>query len=90
MHQGLCHVAKKDGKPVEGNAKCETHTTNAPFGWKTDFHFEASLVEETIPSNNTVWNPWIGNGNSGMDEVSLAKGIDETQLSKNHSKQPRK
>ena len=26
MHQGLCHVAKKDGKPVEGNAKCETHT----------------------------------------------------------------
>ena len=63
---------------------------NASFGKKADFDFEVSLVEETIPSNNKVWNPWIGNGNSEMVAVSQANGIGETQLSKGHGKRPKK
>ena len=80
----------KDGKPVTGNAKCETQTMNATFGKKTDFDFKVSLVEETIPSNSNIWNLWIVNGNSGMDTVAQANGIDETQLSKGHRKQQKK
>ena len=87
MYQTLCHVAVKHDKPVEGNAKGETRTMNAPFGKKTDFDFEVSLVEETIPSNNIVRNPWIGSGNSEMDAVSQANDTDKTQLSNGHRKQ---
>ena len=54
MYQKLCHVAKKDDKPVEGNAKCETQDMKALFGKKTDFNFEVSLVEKTIQSNINV------------------------------------
>ena len=35
-------------------------------------------------------NPWTGNGNSGMDAVAQANGIDKTQLSKGHRKRPKK
>ena len=57
---------------------------------KFDFDFKVSLVEETIPNASNVWNLWTGNGNSGMDVVAEANGIDETQLSNGHRKQLRK
>ena len=84
MYRKLCHVAAKHDKPVECNAKGETCTMIATFGKNFDFDFKESLVEETIPSNNDVWNPRIGNGNSGMDAVAQANGMDKTQLSKGH------
>ena len=90
MYRKLCHVAAKHDKPVECNAKGETRTMIATFGKKFDFDFKVSLVEETIPSNNDVWNPRIGNGNSGMDAVAQANGMDKTQLSKGHRKRPKK
>ena len=62
----------------------------ATFGKKFDFDFKVSLVEETIPSNNDVWNPRIGNGNSVMDAVAQANGMDKTHLSKGHRKRPKK
>ena len=90
MYRKLCHVAAKHDKPVECNAKGETRTMIATFGKKFDFDFKVSLVEETIPSNNNEWNPRIGNGNSGMDAVAQANGMDKTQLSKSHRKRPKK
>ena len=90
MYRKLCHVAAKHDKPVECNAKGETRTMIATFGKKFDFDFKVSLVEETIPSNNNEWNPRIGNGNSGMDAVAQANGMDKTQLSKSHLKRPKK
>ena len=63
---------------------------NATFGKKFDFDFKVSLVEETIPSDSNVWNHWTGNGNSGMDAVRQANGIDKTQLSNGHRKRPEK
>ena len=90
MYRKLCHVAAKHDEPVECNAKGETRTMIATFGKKFDFDFKVSLVEETIPSNNNEWNPRIGNGNSGMDAVAQANGIDKTQLSKSHRKRPKK
>ena len=90
MYLNLCHVATKHDKPVECNAKCETRTVTATFGEKFDVNFKVSLVEETIPSNNNEWNPRIGNGNSGMDAVAQANGMDKTQLSKGHRKRPKK
>ena len=90
MYQKLCYVVMKHDKPVKVNAKGETHNVNAPFGKKTEFDFEVSLVEETIPMNNNVWNPWIGNGNFGIDAVSQANDIDKTQLSKGHRKQQKR
>ena len=90
MYRKLCHVAAKHDKPVECNAKGETRTMIATFGKKFDFDFKVSLVEETIPSNNNEWNPRIGNGNSGMDAVAKANGMDKTQLSKGHRKRPKK
>ena len=75
-------LAVKLDKPVEGNAKGETHTMNPPFGKKTDFDFKVSLVEETIPSNNNVWNPWIGIGNPG-DAVSQAYDIEKIETTWN-------
>ena len=74
MYRKLCHVAAKHDKPVECNAKGETRTMIATFGKKFDFDFKVSLVDETIPSNNDVWNPRIGNGNSGMDAVAKEDG----------------
>ena len=90
MYRKLCHVAAKHDEPVECNAKGETGTMIATFGKKFDFDFKISLVEETIPSNNNEWNPRIGNGNSGMDAVAQANGMDKTQLSKSHRKRPKK
>ena len=90
MYRKLCHVAAKHDKPVECNAKGETRTMIATFRKKFDFDFKVSLVEETIPSNNDVWNPRIGNGNSGMDAVAQANGMDKTQFSKSHRKRPKK
>ena len=90
MYRKLCHVAAKQEKPVECNAKGETRTMIATFGKKFDFDFKVSLVEETIPSNNDVWNPRIGNGKSGIDAVAQANGMDKTQLSKGHRKRPKK
>ena len=90
MYQKLCHVAMKHDKPVEGNGKGETQDMNAPFGKKTDFDLVVSLVEETIQSNNNVWNHWTGNRNSGMDAVAQANGIEKTQLSHGHCKQQKK
>ena len=90
MYRKLCHVAAKHDKPVECIAKGETRTMIATFGKKFDFDFKVSLVEETIPSNNNEWNPRIGNGNSGMDAVAQANGMDKTQLSKGHRKRPKK
>ena len=90
MYRKLCHVAAKHDEPVECNAKGETRTMIATFGKKFDFDFKVSLVEETISSNNDVWNPRIGNGNSGMDAVAQANGMDKTQLSKGHRKRPKK
>ena len=90
MYQKLCHVAMKVDKPVGGNAKGETQTMNAQFEMKADFDFEVSLVEETIPSNKKVSNPWMGDGNSGMEAVSQVNGIDEAQLRKGHRKRPKK
>ena len=87
MHRRLCHGAAKHDKPVKSNAKGETQTMNATFERKSDFDFEINLVEETIPSHRNAWNTWIGNGNSGMDAVSQANGIDKTQLRKGHRKQ---
>ena len=37
-----------------------------------------------------MWNPRLGNGNSGMDAVAQANGMDKTQLSKGHRKRPKK
>ena len=48
IYQKLSHVALKNNKSEKCNAKCETHTMNEPFGKKTDFDFEVSLVEEAI------------------------------------------
>ena len=90
MYRKLCHVAAKHDEPVECNAKGETRTMIATFGKKFDFDFKVSLVEEIIPSNNNEWNPRIGNGNSGMDAVAQANGMDKTQLSKGHRKRPKK
>ena len=90
MYRKLCHVAAKHDKPVECNAKGGTRTMIATFGKKFDFDFKVSLVEETIPSDNNEWNPRIGNGNSGMDAVAQANGMDKTQLSKGHRKRPKK
>ena len=90
MYRKLCHVAAKHDEPVECNAKGETRTMIATFGEKFDVDFKVSLVEETIPSNNNEWNPRIGNGNSGMDAVAQANGMDKTQLSKGHRKRPKK
>ena len=90
MYRKLCHVAAKHDKPVECNAKGETRTVIATFGEKFDVDFKVSLVEETIPSNNNEWNPRFGNGNSGMDAVAQANGMDKTQLSKGHRKRPKK
>ena len=90
MYRKLCHVAAKHDEPDECNAKGETRTMIATFGKKFDFDFKVSLVEETIPSNNNEWNPRIGNGNSGMDAVAQANGMDKTQLSKGHRKRPKK
>ena len=90
MYRKLCHVAAKHDEPVECNAKGETGTMIATFGKKFDFDFKISLVEETIPSNNNEWNPRIGNGNSGMDAVAQANGMDKTQLSKSYRKRPKK
>ena len=90
MYQKLCHVAMKHHKPAKGNAKVETQIVNATFGKKTDFDFNECLLEETIPSHSNIWNPWTGNGNSGMDAVSQANGINKTQLSKGHRKRPKK
>ena len=87
MYLKLCHVAMKHDKPVEGKIEIEIQDMNASFGKKTDFDFEVSLVEETIPSQRNLWNPWIGNGNSGMDALSQANDIDKSQLSKGHHKQ---
>ena len=91
MHRKQCHVAMKHDKPAKGHAKIETQIVNAFFGKKTDFDFnEESLLEETIPSHSSIWNPWNGNGNSGMDAVAQANVIDETQLSNGHRKQLKK
>ena len=90
MYQKLCHVTVTRDKPVEGNARDDKQTMNATFERKSDFDFEINLVEETIPSHRNAWNTWIGNGNSGMDAVSQANGIDKTQLSKGHRKRPKK
>ena len=90
MYQMLCHVAMKQDKPVEGNTKGELSTMKAQFGKKMDFDFKVSLVEETIPSQRNLWNHWIGNGNSGMDAMAQANGIDKTQLRKVHHKQQKK
>ena len=90
MYPKRCDSAMKLDKPLEGSAKCEPQTMIAPFGKKTDFDLVVSLFEGTIPSNTNVWNTWIGNGNSGMDAVSQANGIDKTQLSKGHRKRPKK
>ena len=90
MYQKLCHAAMNRGTPVEGYAKFQTRTMNTPFGKKAEFDFEVSLVEEIIPSNSNIWNPWIGNGNSGLDAVAQANGIDKTQLSKSHRRQQKK
>ena len=77
----------KHDKPVEGNARGETRTISSTFGKKSEIDFKVSLVEEIILSQRNVWNHWIGNGNSGMDAVSEAYEIDETQLSNGHRKQ---
>ena len=90
MHRKQCHVAMKHDKPAKGNAKIETQIVNATFGKKTDFDFNESLLEETIPSHSSIWNPWNGNGNSGMDAVAQANVIDETQLSNGHRKQSKR
>ena len=90
MYRKLCHVAMKHDKPAKGNAKVETQIVNATFGKTTDFDFNESLLDETIPSHSNIWNPWTGNGNSGMDAVSHANDIDKTQLSKSHRKQLKK
>ena len=90
MYQKLCHVPMKHDKPAKGNAKIETQIVNATFGKKKAFDFNESLLEETIPSHSNIWNPWTGNGNSGMDAVAQANVIDETQLSNGHRKQLKK
>ena len=90
MHRRLCHGAVKHDKPVEGNARDETRTMSSSFGKKSKIDFKVGLVEEIILSHRNVWNHWIGNGNSGMDAVSQANDIDETQLSNGHRKQLKK
>ena len=89
-YRKLCHVAAKHDKPVECIAKGKRRTMIATFGKKFNFDFKVSLVEETIPSNNDVWNPRLGNGNSGMDAVAQANGMEKTQLSKGYRKRPKK
>ena len=90
MYQKLYHVALKHDKPEKGNAKAETHTMNEPFEKETDFDSEVSLIEEAIQSSNNVWDRWTDNGNSEMDAVAQANGIDKNQLSKGHRKQQQK
>ena len=90
MYRKLCNVAMKHDKSAKDHVKIETQVVNATFGKKTDFDFNESLLEETIPSHSSIWNPWNGNGNSGMDAVAQANVIDETQLSNGHRKQLKK
>ena len=52
MYRKLCHVAMKHDKPAKGNAKVETQIVDATIGKKTDFDFNESLLEETIPSHS--------------------------------------
>ena len=89
MYQKLCHVEMKHDKPVEGNAIGETHTMNEPFG-KKNFDFKLRFVEETIPSYSNIWNPWLGNGNSGMNAVAQANPNAYTQLRNGHRKHTEK
>ena len=63
---------------------------NEQFGKETDFELKARLDEEIIPSDFTVWNHRTGIGNSGMNAVAQANGLDEIQLSNGHRKQQRK
>ena len=90
MHRKQCHVAMKHDKPAKDHAKYETQIVNATFGKKSDFDFNESLLEETIPSHSSIWNPWNGNGTSGMVAVAQANVIDKTQLSNGHRKQLKK
>ena len=90
MYQNFCHVAMEHDNPLEGNSKSETQTMNAIFGKKFHFDFKIGLVEETNPSDSTVWSRWTGIGSSGMDAVAQANGIDKTQLSNGHRKKQRK
>ena len=78
MYQKLCLDVVTHDRSAKGNTKNETQTMISPFGKKADFDFKVSLVEGTIPSHSDVWNPWKGNGNSGMDAVSQANDIDKT------------
>ena len=71
------------------SAKGETQTMIATFGKQFDFDFKVSFFEEHVPSDSNVWNHLTGNGNSGMDAVAHANGIDETQLSNGHRKRPK-
>ena len=83
MYQNLCHDVVTHDKPLKSNDKSETQTMNSPFGKQSDFEFNVSLIEETIPSQSNVWKHWTGNGNSGMNAVAQANDIYKTQLSKN-------
>ena len=48
------------------------------------------MVQETFPRDCKIWNHWTGNGNSGMNAVAQANGIDKTQLNNGHHKQLKK
>ena len=57
----------------KANTKTDIQVLKAPFGKKTVFDFEVSLVEETIPKDGNLLNHWIGNDNSGIDVVAILK-----------------
>ena len=90
VFQKLCHGTMIGDKPVNDNTKNEAQALKEHFGRKTDLDFKENLVEETIPSDTIEWNHWNGNGNTGMDAVAQAIGIDKTQLSDGHRKRPKK
>ena len=90
MYQKLSRVAMNHDKPLDKNTKCETQAKNARLEKNFNFDFKIELFQETLPNDSTEWSRWTGNGNSGMDAVAQANGIDETQLSRGHRKRPKK
>ena len=76
MYQKLCRGTMRLDEPLDRNTKRETPSMNAPFGKKFNVDFKVKLFQEIIPKDSTEWNHSNGDGNSGMDAVAQANGID--------------
>ena len=79
-------LLKRD-QPAEENASNERKSVNVSLGRKHDVGLNEKLLEKTIPNDRENCNNWLGNGNSGMDEVAQANLNAYTQLRNGHRKQ---